>query len=465
MTLDIRDGSVKTLWRVSLPLILSFLSLLGMITVDRLFLAGYSAAALGAAASAGTTAWGLTFGGQTLTNIAGVFVAQHNGAGRTKEIGQPVWQMIWLSCLFCIPYAIAAIWVAPWIFAGSPIEQEQLVYYRWTMVISPLTCLTGALNGFFSGRGQTKIITWMTLLANVVNFVLDPILIFGWGSIPSLGIHGACIATLIGSAMQVAALFYLFLKPEAREKYGTGNYVLKFKVWWDCVRIGGPEALGVVLELSAWGAFYMLFANLSTIHILVASVGQSMLMAFFWFGIGVENGISSVAGNLIGAGKKEEVRRAFYSGMKIVGVFSLALFCFLALGKDWIVDLFLKNPEGLEGAETLAALSVEQINDARLILVQSCFMIGAYVAIENVRCLLYGVLRAAGDTFFILMLSVMSTWSLLLLPTYQLMTVWKMPVSYCFWIWLWYAILTTGISYLRFAKGNWMNRTLFSHGV
>jgi MATE family multidrug resistance protein len=118
MAYEISDGSVKTLWRVSLPLVLSFLSLLGMITIDRLFLAGYSAAAIGAAASAGTSAWALTFGGQCLTNIAGVFVAHHNGAGRHSQIGQPVWQMIWLSILFCIPFTAAGIWLAPLLFNG-----------------------------------------------------------------------------------------------------------------------------------------------------------------------------------------------------------------------------------------------------------------------------------------------------------------------------------------------------------
>lgn len=461
MTFEIKDGSMKTLWRVSLPMILSFLSYLGMITIDRLFLAGYSAAALGAAASAGTSAWAFTFAGQSLTNIAGVFVAHHNGAGRNEQIGQPVWQMIWLSLLFCIPFAAAGLWLAPLLFSGSPIATEQIQFYRWSMAISPLTCLIGALNGFFIGRGRTKVITWLTLLANLINLVLDPILIFGWGEIPSLGIAGACIATGIGLIIQLGILFYLFLQRESREKYGTGKFALHWNTFWSCIRVGGPESLGALLELSAWGALYILLGNLSAIHILVASVGQSLLMAVFWFGIGMEHGISSVAGNLMGAGNLLEVRRVFKSGLKIIGLFSIALLVVLIVGKDWIVDLFLKDPGDIDSVGALSTLTSAQIEDARGYLLQSLMVIGAYASIENIRCLLYGVLRAAGDTVFILVLSVMSTWSLLILPTYQLFTVMKMPVYVCFWVWLLYATITTGISYLRFTRGNWNKGALF----
>lgn len=462
MTSEIRDGSVKTLWWVSLPLILSFLSGLGMITVDRLFLAEYSPSALGAAASAGTAAWGLTFGGQTLANIAGVFVAQHNGAGRYKLIGQPVWQMIWLSLLLCIPFACAAIWLAPWMFKGSPMVEDQLIYYRWTMAISPLVCLTGALNGFFAGRGKTRVITCMTLLANLVNLILDPLLIFGLGGFPSLGIHGACIATGMGLGLQVILLFTLFLRPNLRKEFGTGDFSLKPKILWNCVRVGGPESLGTFLELSAWGVFYILLGNLSAVHIMVASVGQSMLMAFFWFGIGMESGIASVSGNLIGRGLYPEVRRAFYSGLKIIGLFSVFLFVMLAIANEWIVELFLKNPESLEGANALSAMSPHELQVVRSALLESCIVIAIYISIENVRNLIYGVLRASGDTLFILALSIFATWALLLIPTYQLMTIWKMPAEVSFWIWLWYAFFTTGISALRFAKGKWAEKRLFS---
>jgi multidrug resistance protein, MATE family len=462
MSLDIRDGGVKTLWKISLPLILSFLSMLGMLTVDRLFLAKYSAEALSAAVSGGMAAWALTFGGQTLTNISGIYVAQYNGSGEYQKIGRPVWQMIWLSLAFILPFGAAALWFAPFAFAGSPIESEQILYYRWTMAISPMMCMLGGLNGFFIGRGNTYIITWLTLLGNLVNLALDPLLIFGWGFIPSLGIAGACIATGIGLLSQLVIMLFIFLKSENRTSFGTGDYFLHWKTLRDMIKIGSPEALGATLELGAWAAFYCLLSGLSSVHILVTSVGQSMLMAFFFFGIGLEQGISSVCGNLIGAKLKDEVVTAFRSGLKIVALFGVGLMIVMVAGGDWIVDLFLKNPDTLEGGERISSLSSEELALAREYVLKSCLVIGAYIIIENVRCLLYGILRAAGDTFFILLLSVASTWSLLLAPTYLLMTLWKMPVDTSFWIWLSFATITTLACYMRFAGGGWRNRVIIS---
>lgn len=462
MSLDIQDGSVKTLWKVSLPLILSFLSMLGMVTVDRLFLASYSAEALGAAVSGGLAAWALTFGGQTLTNISGVFVAQYNGSKQYHKIGRPVWQMVWLSLMLCIPFALMAWKFAPWAFAGSPLESHQILYYRWTMATSPLMCLLGAFNGFFIGRGKTMTITWLTLLGNLINLVLDPILIFGWGPIPSFGISGACFATGVGLFSQNIILLYIILKKKNRQTYGTGNIKLHLKSFWNMIRIGSPEALAITLELGAWATFYCLLSGLSAIHILVTSVAQSLLMAFFFFSAGMEHGISSVCGNLIGSNRKDEVSTAFRSGLKITALFGIALITLLWVGGDWLVDLFLKNPENLEGAERITLLTPAEFETAREYILSSCIIIGIYILVESIRGLLYGILRSAGDTVFILALSVISIWFLLLLPTYVLMTLWEMPVDTSFWIWLTFAIISTVICYARFASGGWKKRSLIS---
>ncbi|ADI38818.1 MATE family efflux transporter [Waddlia chondrophila] len=462
MSLEVRDGSVKTLLTISLPLILSFLSMLGMLTVDRLFLARYSTDALSAAVSGGMTAWALTFGGQTLTNVSGIFAAQYNGSKQYLMMGKPVWQMIWLSLFFIIPFGAAAIWFAPWAFAGSPIETEQVLYYRLTMAISPFMCLLGGLNGFFIGQGKTSIITWLTLLGNLINLILDPILIFGYGPVPSMGIMGACLATGIGLICQNGVMLYLFLKRENRETFGTNEWIPDLRAVWEMVKIGGPEALAAILELGAWAALYLLLNDLGAVHILVTSVGQSILMSMFFFGIGLEQGISSVSGNLIGLGRKGEVMTAFLSGCKIVAVFGISLMAFLWLGSEWIVDLFLQDPERLEGAERLSSLTSEELAIARNYVIKSSLVIGAYIIIENIRCLLYGILRSAGDTFFILVTSIATTWLLLLAPTYLLMTLWKMPVDTSFWIWLTFAAASTSICYARFAQGSWAKKQTIS---
>lgn len=462
MSYSLREGNVRSLWHVSYPLILSFFSGLAMIAVDRFYLAHYSPAALGAAVSGGMMAWAYTFSGQTITNIAGVFVAQYNGAKRYKSIAEPVWQMIWFSLALSLPFAAAGIWFGPYIFSGSAIKAEQLLYFRWILAISPFMCMQGALNGFFIGRGRTAVITWLSLLGNIVNLALDPLFIFGWGPIPEWGMAGACLATGIGVLIQIAIMFYIFMKKENREAYGSGNASLSIGTMWDCIRIGSPEAVACWLELNAWGLFYNLMAGLSEIHLLVTAVTQSVLMAFFWFACGLEHGSSTLCGNLIGAGLKEEIPRLFRSGLKIIAGFAVILSLVLWVGGDTIVGLFLKNTHNLEGAENFKLITAEQMGMAKVILEESIAVVGVYIIIETVRLMLYGLLRGAGDTVFILWLSVLGTWSMLMVPTYLFMTLWKYPIRFGFVIWIFYATVMAALCVWRFKQGAWKHKQILS---
>lgn len=464
MSTEIQDGSVRTLWRVSLPLIIAFLSGLGMLCVDRFFLARYSPEALGAAVSAGTLAWGMTFSGQTLTAVTTVFVARHNGAGDLRKIGSSVWQMLWASLFLILPCIAISIWAAPHLFKGSPIEESQVIYYRWMLGISPLFYLQGAINGFFIGRGDTKIITWLSLLGNLVNLILDPLLIFGWGPVPSLGMAGAVVATGLGIIVQLVIMLKIFLKQTSRKQFDTANWNLQPGLLWDGIRIGAPEAIAVFFEISAWGAFYCLMSDLGMTHLLVAAVGQSVLLLFFWFGIGLEHGTAGVAGNLMGAGKMQEISCLIRSGLKINGIFALCLMAILWVAGDWLIWSFLSSPESLESFEHTGRMKPEDIENAWTHLRMGLLVIGVYICVENIRSMLYGLLRAAGDTMFILLLSICSVGILLLLPTYYLMTVWEMPVITMFAIWLTFSITTAGVTTLRYLHGGWKERKLMTAG-
>src|SRR5579872_2631850 len=91
------EGSIRELWTVSYPLMISTLATLFMLFTDRIFLAHYSLSALNASVNAGTLAWAFMGGFSMITAMSEVFVAQYNGARQYLRIGAPVWQMIWLS--------------------------------------------------------------------------------------------------------------------------------------------------------------------------------------------------------------------------------------------------------------------------------------------------------------------------------------------------------------------------------
>lgn len=459
--LPIKDGSIKELWKISFPLIISLMSTFMMLAVDRLYMARYSHEALRACVTSGTLAWSVILGWITLATLSEVFVAQLNGAKKYDQIANPVWQMIWLSLIsifFFIPFAVYA---APLIYSEE-LQPLELIYFRWMMYTGPFAVFLAAVTAFYIGQGKSNVAKWWSIFGNLCNIFFDSILIFGiTGFIPQMGVEGAAIATFLGYVIESVCLFFVFTAKTNREKYNTHDYTFRFSLLKQCVRIGTPPAIFATLEVFAWAVFYWLMAKISFDHIFVGGICQSILFLFIFFGMGLEKGAASLAGNLIGAGKKHLVNNVFKSGSKLVLIYSSAMFLFFFIYPDPLIDLFLKNPETIETIEaTSFTISAADTIRYKGIIKQSLLLITIYLTFENLRWLLSGLLTAAGDTFFLMIAGTSSVWLFLLAPTYYFIVLGERSIIDAFYIWSAYSCLLSLIYYLRFKSGNWKEKHL-----
>ena len=456
MSSNIQTGGTRELWRISFPLMLSCMSMCGMMFVDRFFLANYSLAALNAAVNAGTFAWAFSFGLEHMAQVSQVFVAQYNGAKRYKELGEPVWQLLWFS-LLTIPFCIAVgVWGAPLLFEGTSYADIKIDYFRWMLFISPTFCFLASLTGFFIGQGKTRVVTALSLLGNVTNAVLDPLFIFGWeGVVPSMGAKGAAIATGIGAIVQVVVVLFLFLRQENRKRFGAACWRLQSDLFSRCFRLGLPLACFLSFEIAGFGLFYSMMDAVSSEHLLVAGTCQSIILLSMFFGLGLEQGASAVAGNLIGAGRTAEVFHLFRSGIKLIAGFLFLLltgaYFFGEAGIRW----FLSRPAMMENAHEVMALSPEHMESLLMIINGSLFGLMAYVGLEKVRWLINGILRAAGDSRFLMLYGACSVLTFLILPTYLYLFVWKLPLKTAWTIWCFYAFCAGFVALARFFGGKW----------
>ncbi|MBU6446039.1 MAG: MATE family efflux transporter, partial [Verrucomicrobia bacterium] len=142
------EGSIRELWKISLPLMISSLASLFMIFTDRIFLAHYSIEALNASVTSGTFAWALMAGVGMITCMSEVFVAQYNGARHFKRLGVPVWQMVWFALFSVLFFFPLAIWGAPLIFGADRYADLEISYFRLLMLFSPAYALLMAFSGF-----------------------------------------------------------------------------------------------------------------------------------------------------------------------------------------------------------------------------------------------------------------------------------------------------------------------------
>lgn len=460
-TNEIHDGSVRQLWKVSSGLMVSFLSMVAMMFVDRLFLSYYSTDALSAATSSGTLFWAGNFMWVTLAAMAEVFVAQYNGSKQYGKLGEPVWQMIWLSVLAMIFFIALGSFGSDYFLKSGFMNRNEVEYFKWNNYFAPFLTLLTALSAFYIGQGKTGIIKWLGVIGNGVNVLLDPLFIFGYkGVIPSMGIKGAAIATGIGIIVQVVILGSMFLAKKNRETFGTNDYRFKPIAFFKCIKVGASPAIFVMFELLGWATFYKMMEGISGKHILVASVTQSVLILFVFFGLGLEKGAAAVSGNLIGAKKLDEVKRLFKSGVKLSLMFGGVLALILGFFPDLFTNLFFRNPEALSGS-TLD-VSPEMLLEVKIALRTAMFMLVAYLTLENIRWLLSGLLTSAGDTFYLLIAGALSIWVFMLLPTYFFVVKPKAPIETTFYIWIFYCIMAMGLLLFRFWQGKWKEKHLIN---
>ena len=460
-TNEILNGSLRQLWKVSSALMISFLSMVTMMFVDRLFLSYYSADALSAATSAGTLFWASSFMCVTFAAMGEVFVAQYNGSKQFEKLGTPVWQMIYFSAISFFFFMFLGSYGSDFFMKINLMNSSEVEYFRWNNYFAPWLTLLTAISAFFIGQGKTSIIKWMSVLGNGINILLDPLFIFGYkGIIPSMGIKGAAIATGIGIIVQVIVIGSIFLKKENQASFGTSNFRFNKSLFLKCLRVGTPPALFVLFELLGWATFYMMMERISSKHILVASVTQSILLLFLFFGLGLEKGAAAIAGNLIGAKKIGEIKRLFWSGIKLSLIFGAVLAVFLGGFAENFINLFFKNPEALSGSAM--GISTEMLSEIKTTLKFSMIVLVLYLTLENVRWLLSGLLTAAGDTFFPMVLGLISIWLFMHAPTYFFVVIPKAPIERALFIWVLYSAAASALFLIRFARGKWKEKKLIS---
>ena len=218
------EGGYREVLKIAIPLILSTGSIVIQHFVDRMFLAWHSAEAVASATPAGLISYSLMsifIGTATYVNT---FVAQYSGAERHTRIGPAVWQGLYFALFACL--AILPLYpMAPKIFAlaghAPELQQMETQYFQVLIFSGFATTASSAMAGFFTGRGKTRVVMWVTFASTAVNIFFDYGLIFGNLGFPSLGIRGAALATILSQYIRVIIYVLLIMGLHHRKKYWT----------------------------------------------------------------------------------------------------------------------------------------------------------------------------------------------------------------------------------------------------
>ncbi len=438
--------SLRELWSLSYPLVVTMAAQVVMQFVDRMFLAWYSPDALGACVPGGLLA--MTFGALFvgLSGYTGVFISQFNARKKRASVTLSLWQGIWLALLSSLilasltPAGRALIHA----FGHAPaVRTLELQYFTLLNLCSGVAILNNALSSFFSGRGQTKIPMYIALAGNAINLVLDYIFIFGKFGLPALGIKGAAWATILGGACMTVMLGGLLFAPKIRRTFKIFRLACFYKpIFTRMVRFGLPNGFGILMDVISFTLFTFMVGHIDTLSLQASNIVMSMQPVVFMVLIGLGAGIQILVSKYQGLHRPDEslqvVKNACILGYAYAGSIALLFF----LGAPLFLHLFI--PAGTANGAQLAALTWP------LMKLVSIFVLG------DATYLIFGAaLRGAGDTHFFMKIMVGCAWLLLIPGTWFLVYQLRASIS---WVWGWltfYAWITAIFMVVRFARGKW----------
>jgi MATE family multidrug resistance protein len=448
-----RPGSIREVFIISLPLILTSLSEHLMLFLDRLILSHYSIEAMDASAAAGMSSWLFISVVFEIAMIVEIFVGQYNGSRQDDKLVSSVWQMLWVSIgasFFFIPIGL----YGGETFLPYGLERHGVPYFKILTVFGSIPCVIVAVSAFFIGRGKMKLVAWVVVAMNIFNAILDYFLVFGIeGWLYPMGTAGAALATVIATSIQAVILLSVFLNRRHAERFNTRKMTFNLKLTKKCLKIGWPSSVASGLETLAWVAFYHVAAFASPVHVTVLAVGQSILFMFVAANNGIKRGITAVASNYIGGRQKEIINKVLKSSLSIHCISIILIAIPLLAFPTTLVDWFLPDTSM---QYDIAFLEKEAT--------QTLLWVWILLLCEGTFWVYASILIVGGDTFFVMLLNTIAPWFSGLLPLYIGLIYFHSPPSSVWFFGALYVFVITLIAMYHYYSDKWLKLDLSQQG-
>lgn len=317
-------------WSIAWPTILTMLSYTVMQFVDGLMVGQVGPVELIAQSNGGI--WAFTplvwvMGALTVVNT---YVSQNLGAKRPENGPKYAWTAIWLSVLTWVFFMIPAALCMPWVFSlmgdhSAELQKMETGYAQILLGGSVLLLCARGISHYFFGMHRPKVITIATICGNVTNVVFNYILIFGEAGLtihygdgqtfslpgipgtPTLGVYGAAVGTIIGTAVEFAIPLCIFLGPDLNRRYATRSaWRLKLKTLWEVIKLGWPCSIQWGNEIVCWSLFLsVIVGRFGEDHMAAGWVALKYMHLGFMPTVGISVAVNSLVGKYIGAGKPD----------------------------------------------------------------------------------------------------------------------------------------------------------------
>ncbi|MEP7336349.1 MAG: MATE family efflux transporter, partial [Acidobacteriota bacterium] len=342
------EGSIgRAIFLLSVPMVLEMAmeSLFGIVNIFWVGRLGKdSAAAVGITESLLTIVFTVAFG---LSMGTTAMVARRIGEKDPEGAARVAGQSILLGILISIPIALIGLVFSRPLFAMMHAEAGVTTagkgYISVIFGANVIIMLIFLINAIFRGAGDAAIAMRTLVIGNVINLILDPCLIFGWGPFPELGVMGSAIATTIGRGIAVIYQFSQLLGGHSRVPVRLSSLKPDFGLMKQLLKISAGGMFQMLVATAAWMAMMSIVGLFGS----AAQAGYTIAIRIIVVAIlpawGMSNAAATLVGQNLGAQKPDRAEKSVWLTGHCNAVFMGAVTIIFVFFAEYLIRAFTKD--------------------------------------------------------------------------------------------------------------------------
>ena len=373
--------------RLALPLVVAELGWMFMGVVDVLMVGHLpdSAIAIGAASLGSIVYYSITVFGGSLMMGLDTIVSQAYGGRRYADCHRGLWTALFLL-IPLVPLAMGIVYLAShsleWFGVNPLVRPASESYMRILNMGAPGLFLYFAFRRYLQGISHVRIVTFALVSANLVNVAGNWALIYGHFGFSAMGTDGSAWATVVSRYYMAGVLIAYTLWIEHQENHGVFDVAIRpdWARLKEMLRLGGPAALHVGLEIMVFGLTTVLVARLAPEILAAHQIALNLASITFMVPLGISAAAAVRVGHRIGAGDYTGAGHAGYVAIFLGATFmSCAALAFVA-APEWLSRIYSPDPAVIRASVTLLAIAA------------------VFQLFDGLQIVSAGALRGAGDT-------------------------------------------------------------------
>ncbi|MFY0598364.1 MAG: MATE family efflux transporter [Cyclobacteriaceae bacterium] len=287
-----------------------------------------------------------------MSMAATAVVARRVGEGNLDKASSAGFQSIFLGVLVSAILGIFGFFQAEELLSLLGASQEVIeegVGFTKIMFLGNLPILLLFLiNAVFRGAGDASIAMKALFISNGLNIILDPLLIFGLGPVPAMGIEGAAIATTIGRSIGVAFQVYHLLNGSSKIKLLARHVVIRVKTVFELVKISASGIGQFLIETASWIFLMALISQFGTESVAGYQIAFRVIVFTILPAWGMSNAAATLVGQNLGAAQPERAETSVWRTARYSMIFLGSISVIFYLAARPIIMIFSQDPAVIE---------------------------------------------------------------------------------------------------------------------